>query len=64
LVDTHLPAIAAAGPIDDAIGLWFVLAVIFTLFVAIDIRRTPEALVMKVGFVVVIASRASDRIGP
>ncbi|MHB8613616.1 MAG: DUF4396 domain-containing protein [Candidatus Dormibacteraceae bacterium] len=29
------------------------LVAIFTLFVAIDIRRTPEALVMKVGFVVI-----------
>ncbi|GAC1326853.1 MAG: hypothetical protein NVSMB17_00010 [Candidatus Dormibacteria bacterium] len=42
-----------AGPLDGAIVLWFVLVTLSTLFVAIDIRTTPEALVMKVGFVVV-----------
>lgn len=49
----HSVAAAGAGPIDGAIVLWFVLVAIFTLFVAVDIRTTPEALVMKVGFVVI-----------
>ncbi len=43
----------AAGPIDGSIALWFLLVAIFTVFTAIDIRKTPEALVMKVGFVVI-----------
>ncbi len=46
-------AMAGAEPIDGAILLWFILVAIFTLFVAVDIRTTPEALVMKVGFVVI-----------
>jgi hypothetical protein len=46
-------AMAGAEPIDGAIVLWFILVAIFTLFVAVDIRTTPEALVMKVGFVVI-----------
>ncbi len=45
----HSVAAAGAGPIDGAIALWFVLVAIFTLFVAVDIRTTPEALVMKAG---------------
>ena len=49
----HSVAAAGAGPFDGAIVLWFVLVAIFTLFVAVDIRTTPEALVMKVGFVVI-----------
>ena len=39
--------------IDGIMLLWFVEAVLAVLFVAIDIRRTPEALVMKWGFVIV-----------
>src|SRR5918911_1845551 len=39
--------------IDGIMLLWFVEAVLAALFVAIDIRRTPEALVMKWGFVIV-----------
>jgi hypothetical protein len=35
--------------------LWFPLAGISLLFVAIDIRRTPEAPVLKWGFVLVTA---------
>ncbi|MEP6753710.1 MAG: DUF4396 domain-containing protein [Candidatus Dormiibacterota bacterium] len=42
-----------AGPIDGAIVLWFILVAAFTIFVAVDIRTTPEPLVMKVGFVVI-----------
>ncbi|MDQ6944691.1 MAG: DUF4396 domain-containing protein [Actinomycetota bacterium] len=49
----RLVAVVGAGPIDGAIVLWFILVAVFTLFVAVDIRTTPEAPVMKVGFVVV-----------
>ncbi len=38
---------------QGAVTLWFLLVVIFTLYVVIDIRNTPEAIVMKIGFVVV-----------
>jgi CHASE2 domain-containing sensor protein len=44
---------AGAKPSDGAVVLWFILVAIFTLLVAADIRTTPEALVMKVGFVVI-----------
>lgn len=41
--------------LDGAITLWFALVVIFTTYVAIDIRTTPEAKVMKSGFVILTA---------
>ncbi len=49
----HAVAVAGPGPVDGAIWLWFILVAIFTAYVIVDIRRTPEALVMKVGFVVI-----------
>jgi hypothetical protein len=39
--------------IDGVMLLWFVEAILCALFVAVDIRRTPEAVVMKWGFVIV-----------
>ena len=39
--------------LDGIMLLWFVLAAASVLFVAIDIRTTPEAPVMKWGFVLV-----------
>lgn len=41
--------------LDGVMLLWFVLAALSLLFVAIDIRNTPEAPVMKWGFVLVTA---------
>ncbi|MDQ6613692.1 MAG: hypothetical protein M3083_02755 [Actinomycetota bacterium] len=44
---------------DSVLGgvilLWFIEVVLAVLFVAWDIRRTPEAVVMKWGFVVFTA---------
>jgi hypothetical protein len=37
--------------LEGVMLLWFVLAVISVLFVAIDIRTTPESPVLKWGFV-------------
>ncbi len=41
--------------LDGVTLLWFLLTALSVLFVAVDIRRTPEAAVMKWGFVVVTA---------
>ena len=41
--------------LDGVILLWFLLSALSVLFVAVDIRRTPEAAVMKWGFVIVTA---------
>src|SRR5262245_33157342 len=41
--------------IDGVMLLWFLLAAVSLLFVAIDIRTTPESVVMKWGFVLVTA---------
>ncbi|MFC8717563.1 DUF4396 domain-containing protein [Kitasatospora sp. NPDC057198] len=41
--------------LDGVMLLWFLQVAIAVLFVAIDIRRTPEATVMKWGFVVITA---------
>ena len=41
--------------LDGVILLWFLLAALSVLFVAVDIRLTPEAAVMKWGFVIVTA---------
>jgi len=41
--------------LDGVMLLWFLLTALSVLFVAIDIRRTPESLVMKWGFVLVTA---------
>ncbi|PWT85195.1 MAG: hypothetical protein C5B56_14400 [Proteobacteria bacterium] len=41
--------------LDGVILLWFVLAAMAVLFVAIDIRTTPESPVLKWGFVLVTA---------
>src|SRR5215469_4853044 len=41
--------------LDGVMLLWFVLAAVSVLFVAVDIRTTPESLVMKWGFVLVTA---------
>src|SRR5262245_21417235 len=41
--------------LDGVILLWFVLTAIAVLFVAIDIRTTPESPVLKWGFVLVTA---------
>jgi Domain of unknown function (DUF4396) len=41
--------------LDGVMLLWFILTALSVLFVAIDIRTTPEALVMKWGFVLFIA---------
>jgi hypothetical protein len=38
---------------NGAVTLWFVLVAFFTAFVAVDIRTTPEATVMKWAFVIV-----------
>ena len=35
--------------------LWFILTVISVVFVAIDIRKTPESKVLKWGFILVTA---------
>lgn len=39
--------------LDGVMLLWFIQVAIATLFVAIDIRTTPEATVMKWGFVII-----------
>ncbi|GAC1336752.1 MAG: hypothetical protein NVSMB29_00060 [Candidatus Dormibacteria bacterium] len=39
--------------LNGVVLLWFSLVAVFTLYVAIDIRSTPEAAVMKWGFVVI-----------
>ena len=39
--------------------LWFLLAGVSLLFVAIDIRKTPESPVLKWGFVLLTAYRTS-----
>ncbi len=41
--------------LGGVILLWFIEVVLAVLFVAWDIRRTPEAVVMKWGFVVFTA---------
>src|SRR6201981_3375269 len=41
--------------LDGVILLWFVLAALVVAFVAIDIRTTPEAPVLKWGFVLLTA---------
>jgi hypothetical protein len=41
--------------LDGVMLLWFVLAAVSVLFVAIDIRNTPESPVLKWGFVLVTA---------
>ena len=41
--------------LDGVMLLWFVLAAVSLLFVAVDIRTTPESVVMKWGFVLVTA---------
>src|SRR5271167_4189765 len=41
--------------LDGVMLLWFVLAAVSVLFVAINIRTTPESVVMKWGFVLVTA---------
>src|SRR5438046_5357512 len=41
--------------LDGVMLLWFVLAAVSLLFVAIDIRTTPESVVMKWGFVLLTA---------
>ena len=41
--------------LDGVMLLWFVLAAASLLFVAIDIRSTPESPVMKWGFVLLTA---------
>lgn len=41
--------------LDGVMLLWFLLTAISLLFVAIDIRHTPEAPVMKAGFVILTA---------
>lgn len=41
--------------LEGVMLLWFVLAALSVLFVAVDIRSTPEAAVMKWGFVLVTA---------
>ena len=41
--------------LDGVILLWFVLTAMALLFVAIDIRTTPESPVLKWGFVLVTA---------
>src|SRR6516165_8217807 len=41
--------------LDGVMLLWFVLAAASLLFVALDIRTTPESPVMKWGFVLVTA---------
>jgi hypothetical protein len=41
--------------LDGVMLLWFVLAALAVLFVAVDIRTTPESPVMKWGFVLVTA---------
>jgi len=37
---------------NGAVALWFVLVAVFSIFVAVDIRTTPEATVMKWAFVI------------
>src|SRR6202045_857376 len=41
--------------LDGVMLLWFLLAALSLLFVAIDIRTTPESVVMKWGFVLLTA---------
>jgi hypothetical protein len=41
--------------LDGVMLLWFVLAAVSLLFVAVDIRTTPESVVMKWGFVLLTA---------
>ena len=41
--------------LDCVMLLWFVLAAAALLFVAVDIRTTPESSVMKWGFVLLSA---------
>src|SRR5216684_2739259 len=41
--------------LDGVMLLWFVLSAVSLLFVAIDIRTTPESVVMKWGFVLLTA---------
>ena len=41
--------------LDGVMLLWFVLAVASLLFVAVDIRATPESPVLKWGFVLLTA---------
>src|SRR6516225_835142 len=41
--------------LDGVMLLWFILAAFAVAFVAIDIRTTPEATVMKWGFVLLTA---------
>src|SRR5258708_11912072 len=41
--------------LDGVMLLWFLLAAVSLLFVAVDIRNTPESPVMKWGFVLLTA---------
>ena len=41
--------------LDGVMLLWFLLAAVSLVFVAIDIRSTPESPVMKWGFVLLTA---------
>ena len=45
---------------DGVMLLWFVLAAVSLLFVAIDIRATPESPVLKWGFVLLTAPGRVD----
>jgi Domain of unknown function (DUF4396) len=41
--------------LDGVILMWFILAALSVLFVAVDIRRTPESPVLKWGFILISA---------
>lgn len=41
--------------LDGVILLWFILTALSVSFVVLDIRTTPEATVMKWGFILLIA---------
>ena len=51
----HRDLFRSFGALRHLSGRWFVLAAASLLFVAIDIRATPESPVMKWGFVLVTA---------
>jgi hypothetical protein len=53
--DREFTACNEVAMLDGVILLWFVLTAIALLFVAIDIRTTPESPVLKWGFVLVTA---------
>ncbi|MFD4261601.1 DUF4396 domain-containing protein [Streptomyces sp. NPDC058534] len=52
---SRAPACREAKMLEGVMLLWFIQVVLGVLFVAIDIRTTPEATVMKWGFVIIIA---------